>query len=836
MKLAVQNDTLETNLEQNRINKYKFDESSIRDFSLLVSSKIYTRKIDAVIREVSCNAADAASKSDRRYKFDITVPSINQNGGSYFECRDYGPGLSEDSITNIYTNIMKSTKRNDDTVIGCFGVGSKSPFTYSEVFFVTSYFNNTATIYQMIRTLEGFNYVKVSSIPSKEPSGLSVKVPVLNKDVKEFRDSIINYFCTWATNELPFFNDEDKKITDEINNQSSLKSVDELSQFKIDDTTIKLYTITHLNYLNKYIKMGHVMYRLDDSILNSFLQKDESIKDGIVIEVPNGFVAPSISRETLEYTKYTLDNIQAIICKLREIYNDKFKEIVDKNMPVFQTYEAYSNLMKTCNLLKFLPNQFQYKGIDILYSKPIQYNYTINFEKWPKYKPNSSIYSFKDYWHTNLRNKNNIEFKDAHDEYDSLLQPYYFKRADYNMFNGSKNITLKNCSTIDVNIFSLNQAPILLINDIDTQLSASKITLFIKWVALVKFSYNVSQIFVIDPNLHKELLKTYEFYVGKNNRTKSLVDLYTKFKTEFDNHIKVIKPSYKFTGVEAFDISNYYCTNILLKNANKGKEVDMSEGGVYVNTSVKNTNNYQNHITTICKYHKFLGLPLKTIYGFKQKILNSDAFAENRKKWSDYNDLKIDFLEKIETSIGILNFLNINYSITRLEKYNGILHILFKIEKYYKQSPLVNIFKASNDLYENVFLPLLYTSPQSKETMKMYYNLDQINIVNLTKEYTTFFNEYIKNDNILKQFFETHNNIKPIDPIFNYKYDVSTSCHLMTQILELIKILSYRNINELLFLTYKIDPIFHTRQFKDFIEEYIKYSDILKPNKIIANV
>lgn len=75
----------------------------------VLSSSLYKDKIRAVIRELSCNAYDAhiaAGKKDIPFLIHLPNP-IEQ----FFLIRDYGTGLSQEDVENIYTTYFESTRQ-----------------------------------------------------------------------------------------------------------------------------------------------------------------------------------------------------------------------------------------------------------------------------------------------------------------------------------------------------------------------------------------------------------------------------------------------------------------------------------------------------------------------------------------------------------------------------------------------------------------------------------------------------------------------------------------------------------------------------------------------------
>ena len=116
----------------------------------ILSESLYSHKIQSVIRELSTNAADehvSSGKGD--IPFDVHVPTGFE---PYFSIRDYGAGLSEADATTLYTTFFKSTKRNDNAVTGCLGLGSKSPFAVTDSFTIESFNGGIRTVYTRFKT------------------------------------------------------------------------------------------------------------------------------------------------------------------------------------------------------------------------------------------------------------------------------------------------------------------------------------------------------------------------------------------------------------------------------------------------------------------------------------------------------------------------------------------------------------------------------------------------------------------------------------------------------------------------------------------------------------
>ena len=91
-----------------------------------LSSRLYSDKIRAVIRELACNAWDAHVAAGKvEAPFDMHLPTTFE---PWFEIKDYGTGLSHIDIVDLFCTYFGTNKSDSDQFIGALGLGSKSPF------------------------------------------------------------------------------------------------------------------------------------------------------------------------------------------------------------------------------------------------------------------------------------------------------------------------------------------------------------------------------------------------------------------------------------------------------------------------------------------------------------------------------------------------------------------------------------------------------------------------------------------------------------------------------------------------------------------------------------
>ena len=170
--------------------------NSAKAFSIL-SSGLYANKIKAIIRELSTNAVDshvAAGRADT--PFDVHLPNSLE---PWFAIRDYGTGLDHDQVTQIYTTYFESTKTGSNDFVGALGLGSKSPFAYTDNFTVTAVKDGVKRIYSAFINPQGVpSIAKMGEEATADLSGVEIKFSVNDQwEYSKFRTeaaSVYKYF------------------------------------------------------------------------------------------------------------------------------------------------------------------------------------------------------------------------------------------------------------------------------------------------------------------------------------------------------------------------------------------------------------------------------------------------------------------------------------------------------------------------------------------------------------------------------------------------------------------------------------------------------------------
>jgi hypothetical protein len=170
----------------------------------ILSSGLYNDKILACIRELSCNALDSHIQAGKKDEpFEVHLPTVLE---PWFSVKDSGVGLDHVDLLELYCTYFASNKNDSNDTVGALGLGSKSPFCYTDGFTVTSCYNGKKRIYDAHLGDGGPEALLLAETDTDEPNGLEVQFPVKSNNVWEFETKAKVAFEFF--NPLPTFNKE----------------------------------------------------------------------------------------------------------------------------------------------------------------------------------------------------------------------------------------------------------------------------------------------------------------------------------------------------------------------------------------------------------------------------------------------------------------------------------------------------------------------------------------------------------------------------------------------------------------------------------------------------
>ena len=312
----------------------------------ILRSKMYSNPILAVCREITCNARDAHREVGKfQEPIIIHLPSGLE---PEYRVKDFGPGISPDRIENIFIKYAASTKRGDNIQGGAYGLGSKSPFAVSDTFVVVTVHNGIK--YHYICFIDETNVGKLatlSKVPTTEPNGTEIKIPVKPID--------FNFFRQWTEQACRHWEVKPKIVGAPIQ-WTVFNRIIEGPRWAIATTS---------DYQrNAKLVIDGIEYPLELDALRKYADPKliDSAQGTFIMYFGVGELSLSASREQIFLDKATQDKIRD---RLTEIYNEIKKRVEDKIQAFPNLWDANvyyrKELTAAFNSLNFL-GKLAWKG------------------------------------------------------------------------------------------------------------------------------------------------------------------------------------------------------------------------------------------------------------------------------------------------------------------------------------------------------------------------------------------------------------------------------------------------------------------------------------------
>ena len=285
--------------------------ANAKAFKVLIDG-LYSDKIRAVIRELWTNAYDShimAGKADE--PFQCRLPTIFE---PEFAVRDFGISLDHDDVMNLYTTVFESTKEDTNDQVGKLGLGSKSPFAYTDTFTVTAWMNGRRRVYSAY--IGGDHIPRISLLDddySDEPQGLEISFPVESGDSRDFARK--------AGLVSRGFEVEPTIVGGDGDLYSDNRNIEIVTQGE----GWQMYTNPdRYSSAQAYAKQGCVLYPINADYIKNVDEPTRMILEAnIIIDFPVGQVDIAANREALSYDDVTVANI---VDRVKEIHDDLTEE------------------------------------------------------------------------------------------------------------------------------------------------------------------------------------------------------------------------------------------------------------------------------------------------------------------------------------------------------------------------------------------------------------------------------------------------------------------------------------------------------------------------------
>lgn len=316
--------------------------TSRKSFEIL-SSGLYSNKIQAVVRELATNAFDshvAAGKVD--IPFLVHLPNKVE---SWFAVEDFGIGLSPEKAVTTYTTYFDSDKTDSNDYTGALGLGSKSPFCYTDSFSVITTYEGCRTTFQAYLSAEGVPTLSLalSEEATGELNGVRIVVPVQSKD---------HYLFGVAANKVfPWFQTMPTIGGQQINWDNRDKPI-------LAGDNYDLYARN--SDVGHSVVMGNVKYPIDTYALRgTSAARFEKLDFHALLYVGIGDVEVAASREQLSYTPDTIQFLGFRLDTIIENYRIKIQADADACEDLWEYKKLYASHRAIINALEI---KLTYRG------------------------------------------------------------------------------------------------------------------------------------------------------------------------------------------------------------------------------------------------------------------------------------------------------------------------------------------------------------------------------------------------------------------------------------------------------------------------------------------
>ena len=298
----------------------------------MMRSKIYSNKPAAVVREYTTNALDEHKLHNISRPVELHAPTA-QN--PEFTVRDFGKGLTDQEVREIYVNYGCSTKRNTDDLTGGLGIGCKAGFAYGSQFSIISITkdgqgNTHKNAYMAIIDESNTGTLKhiESTIDNTLDTGVQIGVGIDTNDIQAFGKEIWNLWLTCIS----------KPTILNPNALGPIDTIEETIEILEDKTYYRTYKRTdkfnsHNKYTSAVAVMGNIGYPINTYHLNGLTHTEKSLLSDSNLHIKFDISELNIAsnREELEYNKETIDNLES---RIKTIFSQVTQNIVDKITPI----------------------------------------------------------------------------------------------------------------------------------------------------------------------------------------------------------------------------------------------------------------------------------------------------------------------------------------------------------------------------------------------------------------------------------------------------------------------------------------------------------------------
>lgn len=336
---------------------------TIGDPSVIIQvlrKNFYANPIRTLVQEYICNGRDATREAKKTTPLNVTLPTRLE---PTFKVRDFGVGLSEKRIKEVFTQYGKSTKRNTNEQTGGFGIGAKSAWSYTDSFTVVSYIDGVVSTYVAhIGKNHNGSLQRISQEETTEPNGTEIQVGVKEQDIRAFINAAYRTTVFWDIKpifkgiiaaELPKF------YTDNVN--APIWSGKGWAIYNSDELPFNGETQSWNSPKSNYVVVDGIPYPITGTLssLEAYSNLTRRVLKSdrmLILHVNNGDVELVANRESMADSEYSTTNLTKILQGVAaDIERQKAKILreVKSVDQLIETFKTFNNVFNDVDTVTF---------------------------------------------------------------------------------------------------------------------------------------------------------------------------------------------------------------------------------------------------------------------------------------------------------------------------------------------------------------------------------------------------------------------------------------------------------------------------------------------------
>lgn len=328
---AKQQDIIKTGEDTSK--KATINQDKLAKLQYLLTKGLYSDPESAVIVEWTNNAVDAVVQSGKNPVEHPVIVKLTQNK---FSVQDKGIGLNKEEFETVCMSYLSSTKEDDNSQIGAFGIGMKSFMSLDRSATFVCIKDKVEYKFLAYQGQEFMEYDLIYEKPTEEENGVTCEITINGwSEFSRFRDK--------AKQKLAYYDTVVLEIDGQIINNQIIRSED--WQYS-----------NYADYSELHLCLKDVLYKLDwDKLGIPKIYVPIALRFDL-----NSKLTPTPSREALLYTSETIQLIKDKIGKVSSWFVERFNNDTPDERELL---EAWDDISKTSKSVKIADEEFCIDGL-----------------------------------------------------------------------------------------------------------------------------------------------------------------------------------------------------------------------------------------------------------------------------------------------------------------------------------------------------------------------------------------------------------------------------------------------------------------------------------------